>query len=41
MAKLRPWFAGRERQQPDFRELVPAGIDFTRPWPWREDVDQG
>ena len=41
MAKLRPWFAGRVRQQPDFAPLVPTDIDFTQPWPWRADGDQG
>ena len=35
MARLRPWFAGRVRLQPDLAPLVPAGVDFTQPWPWR------
>src|SRR3954451_11893556 len=40
MAKLRPWFAGTVRQQPDFALLVPTDIDFARLWPWRADGDQ-
>src|SRR3954471_6437408 len=41
MAKLRPWFAGRVRQQPDFAPLVPSDIDFAQPWPWRAEDGQG
>jgi hypothetical protein len=41
MAKLRPWFAGKVRQQPDFAPLVPTDVDFTQPWPWCADGDQG
>ena len=37
VAKLGPWFAGKERQQPDLAPLVPTGIDFAQPWPWRAD----
>src|SRR3954451_10283168 len=40
MAKLRPWFAGTVRQQPDFAPLVPTDIDFTQPWPWRAEDGQ-
>src|SRR3954451_21654163 len=41
MAKLRPWFAGKVRQQPDFAPLVPKDVDFTQPWPWRAEDGQG
>ena len=40
-ARLTPWLAGKVRQPPDFRALVPAGIDFARPWPWRADGGRG
>ena len=40
-ARLTPWLAGKVRQPPDFRALVPTGIDFAQPWPWRADDDRG
>ena len=32
-----PWIDGRTREVPDGRDLVPADVDLTKPWPWRAE----
>jgi hypothetical protein len=32
---LRPWVAGKTRASPRLDHLIPRGIDYSQPWPWR------